>query len=298
MARFVFSRINSCAACGVSVRAARLLPFDLAPVVERTAYGVRFSLRQSRGFSRSFSDPLTFLTQRARQVGQHEQLVGSTALTERAAADLPAPQAAAERQIQRAGHLALEARSQAQLARGASHGPCLCLAQEPLARSVEQAQALVLVEREDGHVHFGDHPPQERRGFERAQPLAAQHIGQLVDLEQRQAQGFVGARAPRANGVVPFPQGGQEVGNGLEGTHHPLADGGRDGQPPAHGKQGHGPLHLGREVARPQQHQRYHDGRQAGEQPSPEHAALVGQGRLPRGFETVVLESTVERASA
>ncbi len=59
-----FPRDKPCGG-GVSIRAARLLPFDLSPVVERTAYGVRFSLRQSRGFVRSSSEPLTFLTQRA-----------------------------------------------------------------------------------------------------------------------------------------------------------------------------------------------------------------------------------------
>src|SRR3989304_6772450 len=59
-----FPRDKPCGG-GVSVRAARLLPFDLSPVVERTAYGVRFSLRQSRGFVCSSSEPLTFITQRA-----------------------------------------------------------------------------------------------------------------------------------------------------------------------------------------------------------------------------------------
>jgi len=59
-----FPRDKPCGG-GVSMRAARLLPFDLSQVVERTAYGVRFSLRQSRGFVRSSSEPLTFITQRA-----------------------------------------------------------------------------------------------------------------------------------------------------------------------------------------------------------------------------------------
>ncbi|MGH2403358.1 MAG: FAD-dependent oxidoreductase, partial [bacterium] len=42
--RASFPRDKPCGG-GVNVRAARLLPFDLGPVVERVATGVRFSLR-------------------------------------------------------------------------------------------------------------------------------------------------------------------------------------------------------------------------------------------------------------
>jgi geranylgeranyl reductase family protein len=63
--RAAFPRDKPCGG-GVCVRAARLLPFDLAPVVERTAYGVHFTLRQSRAFSRRSPEPLTYLTQRSR----------------------------------------------------------------------------------------------------------------------------------------------------------------------------------------------------------------------------------------
>jgi geranylgeranyl reductase family protein len=59
-----FPRDKPCGG-GVSLRAARLLPFDLGPAVERTAYGVRFSLRQAHGFVRASREPLTFMTQRA-----------------------------------------------------------------------------------------------------------------------------------------------------------------------------------------------------------------------------------------
>ncbi|MGQ0571998.1 MAG: NAD(P)/FAD-dependent oxidoreductase, partial [Armatimonadota bacterium] len=60
-----FPRDKPCGG-GVCVRAARLLPFDLTPVVERTAYGVQFSLRQTRSFSLRSSNPLTYQTQRSR----------------------------------------------------------------------------------------------------------------------------------------------------------------------------------------------------------------------------------------
>jgi geranylgeranyl reductase family protein len=60
-----FPRDKPCGG-GINVRAARLLPFDLAPVVERAIFGIRVSLRQSYRFARDFPEPLTYLTQRSR----------------------------------------------------------------------------------------------------------------------------------------------------------------------------------------------------------------------------------------
>jgi len=63
--RAAFPREKPCGG-GVNQRAAALLPFDLAPVVERTVTGVRFSLRLRGDFTRRHSGPLTYMTQRAR----------------------------------------------------------------------------------------------------------------------------------------------------------------------------------------------------------------------------------------
>ncbi len=60
-----FPREKPCGG-GVNVRAARALPFDLSPVVERTIYGICFSLREAGAFTRFASEPLTYLTQRPR----------------------------------------------------------------------------------------------------------------------------------------------------------------------------------------------------------------------------------------
>ncbi|HKD76441.1 MAG TPA: FAD-dependent oxidoreductase, partial [Ktedonobacterales bacterium] len=49
---------------GVNVRAARLLPFDLDPVIERTIYRYRFTYRGERSFTRESPEPLTYMTQR------------------------------------------------------------------------------------------------------------------------------------------------------------------------------------------------------------------------------------------
>ncbi len=60
-----FPRDKPCGG-GVTVRAANLLPFDLSGVIERRIFSVRFSLCQSRAFTRRASTPLTYLTQRSR----------------------------------------------------------------------------------------------------------------------------------------------------------------------------------------------------------------------------------------
>lgn len=58
-----FPRDKPCGG-GVTPRAAQLLPFDLAPVVERSVDGVYFSLKLRHGFTRRSASTLTYLTQR------------------------------------------------------------------------------------------------------------------------------------------------------------------------------------------------------------------------------------------
>ncbi len=58
-----FPRDKPCGG-GVTIRAAELLPFDLEPVVERTVRGVYLSLKSGHGFTRRYSRPITYLTQR------------------------------------------------------------------------------------------------------------------------------------------------------------------------------------------------------------------------------------------
>jgi geranylgeranyl reductase family protein len=49
---------------GVNVRAARLLPFSIEPVVERTISRYRFTFRGEKPFVREYPEPLTYMTQR------------------------------------------------------------------------------------------------------------------------------------------------------------------------------------------------------------------------------------------
>ncbi len=61
--RATFPRDKPCGG-GVTIRAAELLPFDLAPVTERVVDGVYISNRMTRGFTRRYDAPITYLTQR------------------------------------------------------------------------------------------------------------------------------------------------------------------------------------------------------------------------------------------
>src|SRR3972149_2763524 len=126
-----FPRDKPCGG-GVSVRAARLLPCALAPVVERTAYGVRFSLRQSRGFSRLSPQPLTFLTQRAAL----DALLATRAVRSGATLRERAPVQTIERH---ATHVVVRAGGQAfegctLVAADGANGPTARLAGIPVAR--------------------------------------------------------------------------------------------------------------------------------------------------------------------
>ena len=60
-----FPRDKPCGG-GVTLRAASALDIDIAPVVERTIYGARFSLRLGGHFDRFYDRPLTYMTQRCR----------------------------------------------------------------------------------------------------------------------------------------------------------------------------------------------------------------------------------------
>ncbi|MGQ9572589.1 MAG: geranylgeranyl reductase family protein [Dehalococcoidia bacterium] len=60
-----FPRAKPCAG-GVTVRAARQVDIDLAPVVERTIFAGRFTYRLGKAFRHRFDQPLAFMTQRER----------------------------------------------------------------------------------------------------------------------------------------------------------------------------------------------------------------------------------------
>jgi geranylgeranyl reductase family protein len=60
-----FPRDKPCGG-GVTLRAASVQDLDLSPVIERTIYAARFSLRLGDTFDRTYPEPLTYMTQRCR----------------------------------------------------------------------------------------------------------------------------------------------------------------------------------------------------------------------------------------
>ena len=96
-------------------------------------------------------------------------------------------------------------------------------AEQPGAIAVHEHQPLVAVEGEDGDVDLGHHGVQERRRFLRAEPLAAQRVGQRVDLEHHVLERIGAAAGPRADREVAFAQRRQQVGDGLQRPRHVAA---------------------------------------------------------------------------
>ena len=80
-----FPRDKPCG--GVNVRTQRLLPFALGSVAERAIHGMRITLRQGRGFTRSYPEPVAHLTQRRRLDAflVEEAVAAGSVLRERAA---------------------------------------------------------------------------------------------------------------------------------------------------------------------------------------------------------------------
>ncbi|MDP9372241.1 MAG: FAD-dependent oxidoreductase, partial [Chloroflexota bacterium] len=108
--RAAFPRDKPCGG-GVTVRAARLLPFDLTPVTERMIAGMRFSLRGAGAFTRRAGEPLTYLTRR-RQLDLYlleHALAAGVALRQRA--PIEAVERGASRVVVHAGGEGFEGRA-------------------------------------------------------------------------------------------------------------------------------------------------------------------------------------------
>jgi geranylgeranyl reductase family protein len=150
-----FPRDKPCGG-GVTLRAASTQDIDLSPVIERTIYGARFSLRLGDAFDRRFDRPLTYMTQRCR-LDQH--------LAERAAeagADLHDGEALREIEIARGSGFSLTARTdhdtyEARILIGADGANGI--SGRALGPRPEYEEAVAL----EGNVPFAGDVPQEWR---------------------------------------------------------------------------------------------------------------------------------------
>ena len=88
------------------------------------------------------------------------------------------------------------------------------------------------------------------------------------------------AAVAAADGVVAFPERGEQIRQGLKGEDNALSKFGYHSQPEADDHDRQRPLGSRRERAGPDQDQRRRDGRSTGEQRHQENAPVVAQPRL------------------
>ena len=148
--------------------------------------------------------------------------------------------------------------------------------EQPLAVAVDEHQPPFAVEGEDRDVDLGHDRAQQRRGFLRAEPLAAQRLGQRVDLEHHLPERVVGDGAAGADREVVFAQGGEQIRDRLQWPDDPIAQRQRDTEPQPGQHDGDGHPDEQRVLAEPEQHERKDDRRQASREREQRDLAIVG----------------------
>ncbi|MGA8529289.1 MAG: hypothetical protein WB622_06210 [Acidobacteriaceae bacterium] len=181
-----------------------------------------------------------FLAQGGADVGENDESVRDTTLAEAAAANHPASRllgagaAAGSGGFQlndglRGGLCGLtEEAGEVQIHGGLAQVPGGLEAEDAFGCGVEQAEARVLIEGKDGGVHFGDDPAQQGDSFQRGDALGLQSVGQGVDFKRKLAERVVAGSATGAEGVVLFPESGDDVGESLKGADSFFNEGGED----------------------------------------------------------------------
>ncbi len=170
------------------------------------------------------------LAQRLAEVGERAELVRRSALPELGAADLPAADAAREAEVlnrRRAAERVLEP----ELVGEAADQVRSFASEQPLAEAVDEHETPFAVEREDRDVDLGHDRAQQHRGFLRAEPLAAERLGQRVDLEHHLPERVVRDGAAGADREVVFTQGCQEIRDRLQRPDDSIAQRQRDTEP-------------------------------------------------------------------
>src|SRR3954466_12508099 len=112
------------------------------------------------------------------------------------------------------------------------------------SRAVNQSEAMLRIESENGYIDFCHDGAQQGRRFERPQTLNAQRFAKRIDFQQDLAERVVQASAARANRVIAFAQGGQEIAHGLERMGEVFSRAGDEAQETSTNDDGQGPLNL------------------------------------------------------
>ena len=153
------------------------------------------------------------------QIGQNEQFMGQTTFAEVAFAHAPAAAAAGKCQGERRVFIGVEANRQAEITRPAAEQFVDRLAKQIFACAINQTEPSIGIEGEDRDFDLGHDRAEQRGCFEGAQPLHAQRLAELIDLEQDFAERVLGPRAAGADRVIAFAQGREQIAHRLERTH-------------------------------------------------------------------------------
>ena len=182
------------------------------------------------------------------------------------------------------------------------------------ARAVDEPQAAIGIEGENGHVDFRHDRAEQRCRFKSAQALEAESFAERVDFKERFAERIIGPGAACADRVIAFPQRREQVRHRLQGPHDVFPRIQDEAETGAGDHERQRPLDLGGVIAKPEQDQRDDRGGRRGPDGQPGNASLVGDPlaqlfeklhpqtkqptRLPLQLKSILLQPAIERAPA
>ena len=160
-----------------------------------------------------------------------------------------------------------------------SHQADRILTEQPLAGAIDEHEAMVVVEGEDGHVDLGHHRSEERRRFLRPEALHAKRLGERVDLQHHVRERIAAGRFPRTHREVAFAHRREKIRDRLQRTGHAVAHDHRERNPCADGEDEHGHAHERRVVAKPEQRDAQGDRRDRRRHRQQRDTPIVGEKR-------------------
>src|SRR5450432_1246827 len=144
--------------------------------------------------------------------------MGQASLTERTSAYAPSSGAARKRERQRRILIRVQTDLQSNIASAATEHLVHRLSKQILARAVDQPQAPLGIEGENGNVDFRHDRPEQSGRFERAEALQSKRLAERIYFQHRLPESVVDPGAPGANRIVSFAQRGEQVRHRLQGA--------------------------------------------------------------------------------
>ena len=182
-----------------------------------------------------------FITKRAAQVAENNQMMRQASLPKRATAKSPAAGPPGESQLHRAGRLTLQASAQSELVCSESERTLHGAVQQAHACAIDEPEFLVLVEREDRKVDFLHHGSQEGRSFQRTEALLAQRLAERVYFDHDLAHGILSAGPASTHREIFFAQRRKKIRKGLEGENDAVFQGKGETEPKDYDEEGQCP---------------------------------------------------------